>query len=337
MATSGTVTYRAAGTVIIRQALLALSAIDQHDTGAPSATQTADALVMLNMLVKEWEAKGLQLWETQYGVIFPNPEQTVYVLGSPGPAGDHACISSPLGFGFVQTALSADAAASASTIAVDTLSSDSTTGTSATTMASGYNIGIVLDSGAIQWTTISGAATAASVPLTTALTSAASEGNYVYSYQTKLIRPLRIVDGFVRQVSGDNDIPVTILAREQYNRFGSKSSQGTPIQLYYDPQENTGHVYIFPTFSTANQLLYIQYQSPIEDFSTAADDFDLPQEWMSALVYNLAIRLAPSYEVPMEKFKQVQVLAEYTYKQLDSWDQEAASVFVQPMTWPYEQ
>src|SRR3990167_8514513 len=142
MASSGVVTYRATGTTLIRQALLALSAIDQHDTGAPTATQTSDALVMLNMLVKEWQARGLQLWETQYAVIFPEPDQQVYVLGSPGPAGDHASATSPLGFGFVRTALSADAASGATTIAVDSLSSDSTTGVSATTIASTYNIGV---------------------------------------------------------------------------------------------------------------------------------------------------------------------------------------------------
>ena len=336
MATSGTVTYRASASVIIRQALLAIAAIDQHDTGAPTATQTADALVLLNMLIKSWQARGLQLWETEYGVVFPQTDQSVFVLGSPGPAGDHACISSPLGYGFVQTTLSAAAASGASTIAVASLSNTATAGVSATTMATGYNIGIQLDSGTIQWTTINGAATAASVPLTVALTGAAASGNYVFSYQTKMIRPLRILDGFVRQLSGTNDIPVKVISREEYNRYGAKTSEGTPIQLYYDPQENTGHLYLYPRFSTTAQLLYIQYQSPMEDFATASDDFDMPQEWMLALVYNLALLCAPTNVVPADTFKQVKELAGVYFSLLDGWDQEVASVLIQPQMFPYQ-
>ena len=343
MATSGTVTYRPTAATVISQALTIVGAIDPDAGGSPSATQSSDALTTLNMLAKTWEAKGLQLWETQYGVIFPAPSQSVFVLGSPGPAGDHACVSSPLGFGFVQTALDANAASGATSISVDTLSSPSTVGTSATTMANGYYIGIQLDSGDIQWTTINGSPVVSAVPLTTALTGAASSGNFVYCYQTKLVRPLRILDGFLRQVAGEqnsttqNDVPCIILSREQYNRFGMKASGGTPIQLYYDPQENTGHLYMYPTFSVANQLMFIQYQSPIEDFATTSDDFDLPQEWGEALTWNLALRLCAKYEVSKVKYDMIKEMAVTLFSQLDAWDQEAASVFIQPQMWPYSQ
>lgn len=335
MATSGTVTYRPTVATVIAQALTIVGAIDPDAGGSPTSAQSTDALTTINMLLKHWEANGLQLWETQYGVIFPVPNQAVFKLGSPGPAGDNACISEPLGMGFVQTTLSADAALGASTIDVESISGVATTAIAATTMATGYFIGIQLDDGSMQWTTINGAPSGTTVTLTAALTDSASAGNYVYSYQTKMIRPLRILDGFLRQAAGGNDIPVMILSREEYNRFGMKQSIGSPIQLYYDPQENTGYLYMYPVFPTCDQIMYIQFQSPIEDIGSTSEDFDLPQEWAQALTWQLAYLLAPKYEVAEIKFKMIKTMADDFFRLLDSWDQEAASVFIQPLEWPY--
>jgi len=168
------------------------------------------------------------------------------------------------------------------------------------------------------------------VTLATALTDDADSGNYVYCYQTKMIRPLQITDAFVRQVGG-NDVPVTLIPREIYNRFGQKSqTNSVPSQLYYDNQENTGYVYLYPGFQSVQQQLYIQIQKPIDDFSSATDDYDLPQEWGGVLKYNLAVALAPEYEVSNDKFKQIKYLADESMKLVKDWDQENTSVFLQP-------
>lgn len=338
MATSGTVTFRINRDQIIYDVLTLIGAIDPENGATPSTVQTNNTARSLNKLVKFWETRGIELWERKYGVIFPQKSQGVFVLGSPGPAGDHACISTPIGAGFVQTTLSANAAAAASTITVTSLTGSSlnTVGNAATTISSTYNIGIQLDTGYVQWTTVNGVPSGTTVTLTNPLTSASTAGNNVYCYQTKLIRPLRILDGFVRQVSQTNDVPMLIIAREQYNRFGQKQSAGTPIQMYYDPQENAGHLYIYPQFQACNQLLYIEFQNPIEDFTSATDDFDMPQEWVDALVFNTAYRVAPMYEVTKDKFDQLRELAKMSYEQLDGWDQETASIYLQPGMWAYD-
>lgn len=330
MAYSGTYTFRTNRDEIIKGALRLLGAIDPENNNAPTTNQTTYAAEALNLMVKGLEANGLQLWERKWGVIFPQVGQTVFKLGSPGPSGDHASATSPLGFGFVQTTLDADAASGALTIVVDTVNGTSSPGVPATAITTAYNIGVQLDDGTVQWTTVNGAPSGTTVTLTAALTSAASEGNYVYCYQTKLIRPLRILDVFVRQLSGDNDTPANLISREQYSRFGQKTSTGVPTQIYYDPQRDSGYLYVYPTFSAADQLLYIEFDSPIMDFSTLTDDFDLPQEWGEYLKYGLAYRLAPEYEVSDSKFKQIKVLADEAFDKVDGWDQETTSVFLQP-------
>lgn len=331
MATSGLVVFRSNRDAIIQGSLRLCGAIDPENASPATTTQVTNCAEALNMLVKQWEANGLQLWERKYGVVFPQKAQPMFVLGSPGPAGDHACLATPLGLGgFVQTTLSTAAASGAGTITVTTLSSPFSAGVAVVTMATTYNIGIELDTGYIQWTTINGAPSGTTVTLTTPLTSAASSGNTVYCYQTKLVRPLRILDAWIRQVGG-NDTPVNIIPREHYNRFGLKSSQGgNPTQLYYDPQSNAGHIYIYPEFIGADNTLYIEFQKPIDDFASSSDDFDLPQEWGNALKLNLALMIAPEYDVPDSKFKQIQYLADMAFSMVENYDQEDAPLYIQP-------
>lgn len=338
MATSGTVTFRVTRNQLIEAALRIVGGIDPENTVGASAVQITNCSQALNMLTGMWKTRGIMLWERRYGVIFPQQAQGIFVLGSPGPAGDHSCLSTPLGAGFVQTTLSADAASGAGSITVTSLtgSSLSTAGTPATTISDTYNIGIQLDDGSTQWTTVSGTPSGTTVTLAAVLTDSATSGNIVYCYLTKLTRPMRIVDAMIQQVGQENYSPVNVISREEYNRFGNKTTMGTPVQLVYDPQINTGYVYLYNTFLSANQLLFIDFQKAIDDFTGANDDFDLPQEWAVALKFNLAYHIAPEYEVAKDKFQQIEKLAGMTYDQLDGWDTEFASIFLQPGMWAYD-
>jgi len=239
----------------------------------------------------------------------------------------------PLGSGFVQTTLAASAGAGAGTISVTSITgSISTVGSPATSILNTYNIGIQLDSGAIQWTTVNGAPSGTTVTLTAALTGAATAGNSVYSYQTKLVRPLRILDAFIRRNAGGNDIPVRIISADEYNRFGVKTSTGTPIQLAYSPQSNTGYVYVYPTFLTCDMMLFIEFTKPMDDFTNSTDDYDMPQEWGEILKFNLAMRLAPEYEVPKDKYDMIKEQAVGLFELVKGYDQESASLLIQPWT-----
>ena len=348
MTTSGTVTFTMTRDDICNASLRLVGAIDPENTAGATTNQVTYAAQALNLLIKQWEAIGLQLWERRYGAIFPQVNQQVYVLGDPSASsGDHACVSSPLGYGFIKTNLTNPAVAGATTIVLDTISTQSvalapvkrdvpmaSVGLPAITIASTWYIGIQQDNGIIFWTTVNGAPSGTTVTLTAGLTYAASASNTVYSYQTKLVRPLRVLDGFFRQNAG-NDIPALIIPRENYNRFGMKSSNGTTIQLYYDPSENKGNLYVYPTTNVINGVLYIEYTSPIQDMDASSDNFDFPQEWLNALKWNLALAIAPEYEVAETKFKQLQFMAEASFEMVKPYDQEFASMYIQPSNWTY--
>jgi hypothetical protein len=322
MATSGTVTFRTNRDEIIKGALRQVGGYDPEGSG-PTATQISLAAEALNLMVKAWAVPGLHLWERKYGVIFPQKSQGIFVLGSPAAGGDHACLSTPMGSGFVQTTLSASAASGASTVSVTSTSGSlSTVGVTAAAISNTYNIGIELDSGSLQWTTVSGAPSGTTVTLAATLTGAAASGNTVYCYQTKLVRPLRVLDAFVRYTGG-NDAPVRVISKDEYSRYGMKTATGNVVQVYYDPRSTTGHLYVYPTFSDVDRMLFIEFSSPIEDFSNSTDDYDLPQEWGAALKFNLALHLANEYEVPEEKYRMIEGLAGTTLAAVLSYDQEA--------------
>ena len=332
--TSGSVDFKITRDTLSTAALRLLGAVDPENTAGPTASQLTNAAEALNLLIKEWEYLGIQLWERKYAAIFPQKNQQVYVLGDPTPAGDHACLSTPLGTGFVKTTLSTAMIAGATSATLTAISTTATGGIPAITVATTWNIGIQQDSGTVFWTTVNGALSGNTATLTAGITTAASAGQCVYAYATKLMRPLRVLDGFFRQNMG-NDIPSLIIPRENYNRFGFKSSNGTIIQLYYDPQSTSGNLYVYPTSNVTNGVLYIEFTKPIDDEDTASDDFNFPQEWLNTLKFNLALRMAPEYEISEIKYKQIQYIAQQSFDDVKSYDQEFASMYIQPSNWTY--
>mgnify|MGYP000980940015 CR=1 FL=1 len=119
-----------------------------------------------------------------------------------------------------------------------------------------------------------------------------------------IARPLKIFQMWNTNTSGLIDTPMRILTKQEYNTLGNKESSGIPIQGYYDPQRDYGVLSLFPvpdTNAAANYHVTFIYQRPFEDFDSATDNPDFPQEWFEALKYGLASRLAPEYGLPLEQ------------------------------------
>lgn len=117
-------------------------------------------------------------------------------------------------------------------------------------------------------------------------------------------KPLKIIRAWNRDITSNVDIPMRILTRQEYDILGNKTSAGNPIQIYYDPQRDSGVLKVFPTPSTleaTNNQIYITYQRPYEDFDTSTDTPDFPQEWYMAVLYGLAVVLAPEYGLPIDQ------------------------------------
>ena len=309
MATSGSTDFLLTRNQIITEALALIRVASEEEP--LTAAMVEDASRSLNMMVKAWQADGLHLWTKTQGTLFLQQGQQSYVLG-PGST-DHATTS------FAQTTLSASAAAGASTISVASASGIATT----------YYIGIQLDGGTMQWTTVNGAPVGTT--LAAVLTGAAASGNTVFCYQTKIVRPVRIIDAQRRDSEGV-DIPVDILERPDYFSQANKASRSYTNQIYYDRQNTNGRLYVWPTAEDVRDTLRFTFERPMDDFDDPENDPDLPPEWLEALVYNLAYRLAPKYSFPLQERAWLGAEAATMKQKVMSFDREFGSVFFQPDT-----
>ena len=125
-------------------------------------------------------------------------------------------------------------------------------------------------------------------------------GQSVYSISNP--KPLKVLQAWNHNTTSNVDVPMRIITQAEYNILGNKTSSGNPIQVYYDPRRSNGEMHLFPvpstTEQTANNIHYV-CQIPFEDFNSATDEPDFPQEWYDAITYGLATRLAPEYGVPI--------------------------------------
>lgn len=135
----------------------------------------------------------------------------------------------------------------------------------------------------------------------------------------------------VRRRTSSIDTPMNELARQEYYDLPNKSSTGMPVSWYFDPQRSTRTLYVWPTASTAiaaTTALHYTYMRVIEDIDALENDADVPQEWLEALIYSLAARLALAYG--SDVLVPVTAIAERLVTDLASQDQEPVSLYFQP-------
>lgn len=114
-------------------------------------------------------------------------------------------------------------------------------------------------------------------------------------------KPIKIVQAWILDNLSGFQRPLNIEALYNFNTLGTPASTGQPVQISYSPDNLTGTFYLYPTpdtYSQTNMSIYVRYQRVFQDFDSSVDTADFPQEWYLALVYNLAVVLAPDYGYP---------------------------------------
>jgi len=270
----------------------------------------AFAVDIFQSLIKLWQAEGIQLWNRKQATLFTAYQDEQYTISA---SGDH-CANT-----YVNTTLSA-AEASGQTV----LSITSTTG-----MTAADNIGIELTDGTRQWTTIVSVDSSTQVTVTAALTGAAASGNTVITYTNKISdRPLRILD--MRTVELNNStVGMEQIDYAEYFNIPIKSTDGRPINFYYDKLLDAGVLYLFPRPDDVNVLINFTYHESIEDVDSGTNNMDFPVEWTLPLIYGLAAELMVAYgkfqELPIIQAKADQ------YKQLvREFDSDESPLYILP-------
>ena len=152
------------------------------------------------------------------------------------------------------------------------------------------------------------------------------------SYTLSNPKPLKAIQAWNRDIASNVDIPMRIITRQEYNILGNKSTTGNPIQLYFQPNRDDSTVYLFPTpdsNAATQRTIYIVCQRPYQDFNTATDTPDFPQEWYEAIKYGLASRLAGEYNIDIETRKTLLAEAMAIKKEAMNFGSEDGSLYFQ--------
>lgn len=302
MATSGSTNFNRTRNELLTGALRLIGKAGRGKTA--SDADIADAAEALEMMIKTWQGKGIHLWKLAEATLFVTKGTASYSF-----PGAHCTLS------YVETDIATAAANGAVAISVDSIAG----------MSDGDNIGIALDSGALQWTTISGAPSGTTVALAAALTDAVAVGNTVFVYTTKIVRPLRVIDA---RRQGTQDVQIDVFTREEYFAQPNKTASGEVNQVYYDPQLTTGKFYIWPTGNAVDDKVQITLMLPIEDFDSSNINPDFPQEWLEVIKFNLAWRLNFEYGISnIDHHRELKAEAKRMLKEISDFDAEGGSVY----------
>lgn len=313
MTTSGSYDFTVTRDDIIKDAYDEIGVLEEGET--PNAEQTTSAARKLNMMVKLWMTKGRHLWCVQDAALFLVLGQTYYSLGN-STADANWCDPTDM----AQTTTTVAKVAGASTLTV----------ASASGIANGDKIGVVLDSGDIQWTTVNGAPAGLVVTLGAVLTGAVASGNIVYAYTSRLVRPLRVIkDSLYLRDSTGYDQPVELIDKVEYDMLTAKAQRGAIIQAAYEPLLSSGRLWTWSTTDVATKTLRFSVERPIQDFDLTTDNPDFPVEWSMALYQNLAVLLAPGNGA-IDELAWLQPKADASLDEALAWDTGNAPVKFQP-------
>lgn len=119
--------------------------------------------------------------------------------------------------------------------------------------------------------------------------------------------PLKIYGAWIETINGGAMRELEAIAYKDFRNLNTETT-GTPLLYSYQPQINKGTISLWPIPTSTDVSTYslqITYQSPFQGFTSASETPDFPQEWQNALIYNLAVLLAPEYGVPLDDRKEL--------------------------------
>lgn len=276
-----------------------------------NATRFANAQVTANDVLAFWQAKGIHLWSETEALLPLNPNQSEYSLG----AGGAHCFTN-----YAYTTLTASATATQTLLAVG-----STTG-----MTTGDFIGIRLDDGTRQWTTLT-VTSSTQITLATGLTSTSSAGASIYTYTSKIDRPLRVLDARFATSYTNDELIINQQSRQRYYQTPNKTNASATVSnWYYSPQLSNGKILIWPPVSDAESIIRFTFVKPQYVNSDQTEQVLIPSEWYLPLKWAIAHQLAVTYGIDPNRLITIAQQAQETLEQALSNDVEIEYFSIQP-------
>jgi len=191
----------------------------------------------------------------------------------------------------------------------------------------GNYVGIELDDGTRQWlrlVSISGSV----LSLSDALTDDVTAGNTIYTYGSKIEKPMRVMDGRVQDSTSANETPMDFIPRKTYMNYPDKRSTGGVVNAYYQPRIEDGRMYVWPSPQTCIPFLRFGYVKSFDVMESTATEAQFPSEWFLPLSYALAAQIAPEYKTDPNQLMYLAQQSQSLLANVLTFDNEQESLFL---------
>lgn len=276
-----TTNYRSSTEEIIKDALYLIEALEE---GEPlTAEQETQGMRGLSRLIASWQAQTEHVWTQTEGILALTGEQS-YRFGR---------FASPAYTGTLRGSITAPSQPSPAPTQIETFdvsavgTAEFPVGASIVVTPQGTSVS------QLPFETTVASTFGSSVTLTDPLPFSHEGGTLFYGDELKFVlRPLRILNARRSDTIDGVQIPMNKVSRQDYQDQPNKGAASTPVEFYYDAQLEHGTLYVW---GTGGSFIHFTYERELLKPTATADILDFPEEWFDAILYNLAVRLAPMY------------------------------------------
>lgn len=120
-----------------------------------------------------------------------------------------------------------------------------------------------------------------------------------------------------------------LISRNEFDVL-PKEGEGTPTQVYFDRQLEEGVFSVWNTPDSDNLYMEIDYIESIDPLETSRELPDFTDQYIDAVIYNLAYKLAIEYGVPLDDLTALKTEADTLLEIAELHDNEDCSIYLQP-------
>tara|TARA_R100000008_G_C3569327_1_gene161068 strand:+ start:80 stop:790 length:711 start_codon:yes stop_codon:yes gene_type:complete len=106
------------------------------------------------------------------------------------------------------------------------------------------------------------------------------------------VKPVKIFS--MTYTQGSIDYKLRQYDNISYSRIADKDQQGIPEVFYFNDNYPLAEIFFY--YAPSNGSVTIYSEKPLTEFTSLDAELDMPAYYRAALIYNLALWLAPEYE-----------------------------------------
>ncbi len=143
---------------------------------------------------------------------------------------------------------------------------------------------------------------------------------------------LKIPQVVLKDIVGGTQYPLIEKSLYDFNRLPD-TSVGIPVHFTYQPTLMDGTLTIWPipdATAVATKSLAVVYQRKFDGFFNAAETPDFPPYWTQAIIFGLALAVAPEHGVPLGDRTALENQFKFWKDMADGGGDEDGSLFIMP-------